>query len=374
MMRQQVALLVDLECRYGVDVLRGACRIGHELGWEMRFSRPPWSSGDPNPFPRRVDGVIGYLDQELASRLVRMGIPCVNLTQYPDAPAPPALIDEQEVGRCGAHHLLDQGLTSLAAVTLDSMHPVGTRRIVGFHEVAEAAGASCQDLCLPAGQPAQLVQRLIPWIASLPAPTGVFGVGDYVADMVLVACQDAGIMVPNRIAVVGADNDEIRCLLAPVPLSSVAMPHEALGAAAAQHLETQFAKKASGPTVVLAPGPVIARASSDGLAGRDPILAKAVAFIRSNLTGNLSVDRIAAAAEVNRRTLERRFRTVLRRSVHDEIRRLRIQQGMELLAGGNLTIAAIAVEVGLSHNAFIAAFHHTLGTTPGAWRLARTNR
>ena len=38
---------------------------------------------------------------------------------------------------------------------------------------------------------------------------------------VLEACRDAGLRVPEEIAVVGVDNDELLCELADPPLSSV---------------------------------------------------------------------------------------------------------------------------------------------------------
>lgn len=370
----RVALVVDLESRYGVDVLRGACRIGHRLGWRLRFARHPWSHGGNDPFPQGVDGVIGYLGAESLQRLERMGIPTIDLKPYPDGPPPAVAIDEAEVGRCAARHLLDQGLTSLAAVATERERPVSHLRLAGFREVAAAAGAAYQECCPPGATSEELIRRLVPWLTALPAPTGVFGMGDYYADLVLVACQEAGLPVPERIAVIGADDDAVRCLTAPVPLSSVAIPFEELGAAAALHLQARFAGRDPGPMVVLAPGPAIARASTDGLAGLDPGLGRVAAYIRDNLAGNLAVDRLAAAAGLNRRTLERRCRSVLRRSVHDEIRRLRVQRGMELLAGSDLPVSAIAIGVGLSHNAFISAFQAVTGTAPGAWRQARRLR
>ncbi|MCK6489890.1 MAG: substrate-binding domain-containing protein [Planctomycetes bacterium] len=373
-MRARVGLVVDLETRHGVDVLRGACRIGHDQGWELRFARQPWSEGGEAPFPRPLDGVIGYLGQDPAQRLRLAGLAVVDLRQQTGAPPPPALIAEADAGSCAARHLLDQGLRSLGVVSSAAFHAVGAQRIAGFKQAAQEAGAACQVFCPPLERPAELIAALVPWLAALPVPTGVFGVGDWYADLVLTACREAGLPVPARIAVVGADNDPLRCLLADVPLSSLAMPHEELGAAAALHLAALLAGRDPGPPVVLSPGPVIARASSDGLACSDPLLARVSVYIREHLADDLAVERIAAAAGLNRRTLERRFRGVLRRSVHDEIRRIRVQRGMELLADRDLPVSAVAAACGLSHNAFITAFQAVAGAAPGAWRQARRAR
>lgn len=127
----------------------------------------------------------------------------------------------------------------------------------------------------------------------------------------------------------------LRCLLASAPLSSVAMQHEELSAAAL-HLQTRFADSDPGPAAALSPNLVIARTSSDGLAGSDPVLAQGAGGILHPRPPRWRsrVKRIAPTANLNRRTLERRLLSVLRRSVHDEIHRIRVQGGMKLLAAG----------------------------------------
>lgn len=367
-----VGLVVDLEHHCGRDVLRGVCRIGHQLGWQLVFARLPWIDGGADPFLRPFDGVIGYLNP-LETR--QLGIPHVDLEYGAGQPPPPILFDEEDIGRCAARHLLDQGLHHLAVVAgTTTMHPVSMQRLAGFRQVAVAAGVPCLEFYPTDGPSPKLLRQLTPWLAALPAPCGVFGISDYYANLVLTACHDSGLPVPGRISVVGADNDEIICLLAAVPLSSVAVPHEERGAAAALRLQALLAGRDPGPPVVLPPGPVIVRASTGLLAGSDPILAKVAHFIHTNLTASLTVGRIAAGVGLNRRALERHFRNVLRRSIHDELRRIRTQRGMELLATSDLPVSAIALSMGLSHNAFTSAFQAVAGQTPTAWRRARRVR
>lgn len=370
-MHYKIGLVVDLESRYGIDVLRGACRIGHLLHWEISFARQPWSMSDQKPFPRSFDGVIGYFDPITARRLDQAGIRHVNLKAHVDSPPPPVGINEEEVGACAARHLIDQGLTNLAVVATTGMGLTARRRIAGFRTHALEANATYHEFFPAVEQAEAILGLLVPWLKSLPVPSGVFGIGDYYANLVLTACRDAHIPVPERIAVVGADNDPIRCMLAAIPLSSLAMPHEELGAAAAQHMHFLLTGNDINRNRFLLPGPVIIRASSDIKANSDPVLAQVSLFIREHLSDNLSIQCIANAVGSNRRTLERRFRQVLRRTIHEEIRRLRIQRGMELLIDNNLPISAVAVSTGLSHNAFIKSFQMMTGSTPMAWRQAR---
>jgi LacI family transcriptional regulator len=371
-MRSRVGLAVNLTSTFGRDLLHGVCRIGHPLGWRFVFVQQPLSDSAARLALATCDGVIGHLGQSKAPWL---DIPYVDLELRADEPPPPVGFDEEDIGRSAARHLLDQGLTQLAVVAgTTARHPVSVRRIAGFRQVAQAAGVPCAEFYPSVTEAPELLRQLAPWLAALPTPCGVFGVGDYFANLVLTACHEAGLPVPSRICVIGADNDEILCLLADEPLSSVSLPHAERGAAAALHLQALFVGRDPGPPVVLPPGPVIARASTDALAGSDAVLTSAVSFIRANLTDNLTVSRLATAVGLTRKTLERRFRSVLRRSVHDEIRRIRVDRSMELLATSELPISAIALGTGLSHNAFISAFQTTTGQTPAAWRRARRVR
>jgi LacI family transcriptional regulator len=359
-----IAISVTLDTRYGGDLLRGVCRAARGWGWRFRQVRAPALRGPPFPWP--VDGVIGYLTPAQVARVAALGVPVVNLT-----PAVADLgIDEEAVGACAARHLIARGLPRLAVAMGWYMDAGCARRLEGFRRVAAAAGVPCIDLPRPRLTPAPLLRALARWWRTAALPVGVFAANDHFALVAMQAALDAGLAVPGQVALVGADNDEACCELAPVPLASVALPHEPLGAAAALRLRALLAGGKPGPGRTFAPGVVVERASSD-LPQSDPQLARALACIRERHAEALGVAAVAQAAGLHRRALERRFRAAFGRSVHDELARQRIQRAQELLVDGRLTVTEVAAAVGLSPSAFAEAFTTAVGTSPGAWREAR---
>ena len=118
-----------------------------------------------------------------------------------------------------------------------------------------------------------------------------------------------GLNIPDEIAVLGVDDDDLECMMATPPLSSVAIPAEQIGYEAAQLLDRIMSgEKVSKEPVVLPPIRVVTRQSTDTLAVDDPAVAAALVFIRQNIAENLSVAKIVAEVGIVRRELERKFR------------------------------------------------------------------
>jgi LacI family transcriptional regulator len=59
------------------------------------------------------------------------------------------------------------------------------------------------------------------WMLALPKPVGLFAVHDPSGRIAAEVCRDNGIQVPEQVAIVSADNDELICGLTHPPLSSV---------------------------------------------------------------------------------------------------------------------------------------------------------
>src|SRR6185503_9750543 len=99
----------------------------------------------------------------------------------------------------------------------------------GFEQVVAASGhqVAIYDLPFPSdatGGPdvwEQQQRALVEWIRGLPKPVGVMTSTDLMGQQFLEACQRAGVIVPEQVAVIGADNDELICNLCFPPLSSV---------------------------------------------------------------------------------------------------------------------------------------------------------
>jgi LacI family transcriptional regulator len=86
--------------------------------------------------------------------------------------------------------------------------------------------------------------------------------------------------------------------------------------------------------------------STDILTVADPDVAAALRFIRCHPNRLIQVDDVVEATNVSRRVLEKRFKAILRRSVHEEIRRVRVNHIIPLLVGTDMSITQIARHCG----------------------------
>jgi LacI family transcriptional regulator len=209
------------------------------------------------------------------------------------------------------------------------------------------------------------------WLAGLPKPTAVFCANDARALQVLSAARRLGLGVPDEVAVLGAGDDELANLVSGVPLSSIAIPSVQIGFTAASILEGMLNGADPSPPKVtrLAPLCVVPRASTDVTFLADADIAAAVRFIRANVAAPLTVADVLEHVPIGRRSLERRFRAAVGRSVATEIRRTRVERAKQLLASTRLTVEEVAEASGFTSATLLGvAFGKSVGRTPTAYR------
>jgi LacI family transcriptional regulator len=234
-------------------------------------------------------------------------------------------------------------------------------RFLGFRDTASAAGVAVHQIPIEF-----LAERL----SSLPFPLGLAARDDRRALNVIQICQDKGFLVPEEIAVIGVDNMEIICDLAPVPLTSVDNNMEGKGYEAAALLDRLMDGEAAPaePIVVPIKGVVI-RASTDTLAIPDPDAARALQFLRQNYRDPITAGQAIKSLSKSPRQVSEIFRQYVGHSINHELTRLRIAYAKELLLDPKKKVEGIAAESGFGSLAyFVRIFHSITGQTPGEYR------
>ena len=177
--------------------------------------------------------------------------------------------------------------------------------------------------------------------------------------------------MPEEVAIIGAENDELLCEMAHPTISSIATPAERIGYEAAAMLDRLVNKEPApkGPLLLPATG-VITRQSTNVLVGIDPDISDAVRFIREHVAEPIVIEDVLRNVLISRRSFERKFRSALGRSPAQEIRRMRIAIAKTLLSSGaRIKTETIAKRCGFSSTAqFCTAFHQTTGMTPTDYR------
>jgi LacI family transcriptional regulator len=184
------------------------------------------------------------------------------------------------------------------------------------------------------------------------------------------ACKVAGLDVPEQVAIIGVDNDELVCELSDPPLSSVALNVERGGYEAAELLDEMMSgRKRKKKNIIVEPTRIVTRQSTDVLAVEDRDVAKAIRFIREHSTEPIQVADVVNAATMCRRALQKRFREMLNRSIHAEIRRVRTTQAAQMLMETNLSTADIARSLGYAGlEKFSRYFKREKAMSPLAYR------
>lgn len=327
--------------------------------------------------PLRCSGYIAHIfNRPQASALKAMRRPVVSVSgMLPDLPFPHVAVDHVEVGRLAARHLLDRGVRELAFLGYPK-HDFSVGRERGLREVAGQAGirvSTFLERSRRVEEPSGMWrwnQSLEDWLQQLPKPVGLLASYDAQGVQVAEYCRQLGLNVPNDVAIVGVDDDDLLCELARPSLSSVALPAERIGYEAARMLdELLLGKTPAVPSLVLPPSGVVVRQSSSLNAVRDAHVAQAVQFIHDHAHEPLKVADVLRVVPVARRALERRFRTWLQRSILEEISRVHVERAKNLLTATDLAMSQIADRAGFRDGRHLSiAFRRLTGLTPTAYR------
>jgi len=327
--------------------------------------------------PLNCHGYIAHIfHRPLGEALAALQRPVVNVSGVlPDLPFPRVIADHAEVGRQAARHLLSCGLRRLAFFGYKS-HEFSLGRERGFREIALEAGVEVdafyeqnRHLEDPTG-----VWRwnapLLAWLEGLPKPVGILASHDTQGAQVVEYCHQLRLNVPDQVAVVGADDDDLLCELARPSLSSVRLPAERIGFEAARLLDEMLqGRSRKKHTLVLPSAGVIVRQSSHLQAVRDPYVAAAVRFIHEQSHRSFKVDDILQEVPIARRALERRFRKLLQRSILEEIRRSHVERAKHLLLTTDLSMSEVAHRSGMGDGRQLSVvFLQLTGVTPSKFR------
>lgn len=373
---RHVALLVETSNSYARGLLVGVKKY--------LLARPGWSIylGEHSRHEADVswlegwsgDGVIARIEtKEIARHVRRLALPTVDLSARRLVPEAPAVeTDDDTIGRWAVEHFVERGLEHLAFLA-DDRFAWSVNRAASFANHARSLGHQSHQFRLRRpGTAGDNRRSLTTWLLGLPKPVGVLACYDIAGQEVLEACKFAGLAVPDSVAVLGVDNDDLICNLTSPPMSSIQPDTTRTGYLAAELLDQMMSGTLVEPTMrLVAPLRIVPRQSSDLLSVDDPLVASALRFIREHAENDISVTTVLRHVGISRRSLDSRFIQHLGRTVHDEILRVRMDRVAELLINTDWTLARIAERLEFAHAEYMGvAFRRQTGRSPGQYRQA----
>ncbi|MBN1910498.1 MAG: DNA-binding transcriptional regulator [Pirellulales bacterium] len=324
------------------------------------------------------DGIISRINTpDIRKFAADTRIPIVDLNeQLRGMKAPLVSNDHTAIGRLAAEHLLQRGFEHFAYVGYNGLYWSDCRRDA-FAEAACGSGV-CDVYSCRAQAPQRFrdntweleMEHVIRWVKKLPKPVGVMACDDLRGLQLLEACAVAGITVPQDVAVIGVGNDDVACEVASPPLSSVILNSFRMGYEAAALLDQLMRReRVDMKERFLPPLDIATRQSTDVMAVADPVVSKAMRFIREHACGGIKVTDVLRHVLVSRTVLEDRFHRALGRSAHEMILEERTKRLKELLAHTELSLSDIADRTGFKHVEYLCTVcKRETGWTPTQYR------
>ena len=380
----KITLLFNANKVYDRKVIQG-------IGEYLQGSRSGWNVYLDEDFRYRErtlkawagDGVIADMDDpRIVEAVSDLSVPVVGVggsylasEQYP--PFPYVATDNAKIAQVAFEHLKDKGLESFAfyGVPKSPYKRWAAERERAFIAAVENSGYRSyvyRGLETRPDKWGLALDQLLEWLHSLPRPVGIMAVTDSRARHLLQVCREPGLMVPEEIAIVGVDNDEVARFVSPVPLSSVEQATREMGYRAARLLHRILSgfHVRSEPSVVPPTG-VVSRLSSDYQAAKDPQVIQALHYIRKHACEGIKVEHVLAFVGRSRSTLERRFRAERGHSIHHEIHTARLGRACDLLKNTEMPIAEVAEDCGFPSVQYLyTVFKKHTGLTPLGFRQA----
>lgn len=325
------------------------------------------------------DGIIARVSTDrMARELKAMRVPVVNVSNIHlnNCAFPRVTTDVGAVGKLAAGYFLDRGLRNFAYYgTLKARYMAA--HCYAFSDAVAQAGYPCavyRGLRQAASQ-GQELRHLIRWLKALPKPVAIL-TWSLQGLTVLHACKDAGLRVPDEVAVLAGDDDDVLCQTSMPPLSGLEVPSELMGREAARMLDQLMSgRQLDHDSVLLDPTRIVTRPSTDTLAIADEDIVSAIRFIREHAKERIDVSSILASVAVSRRRLERSFIELLGRTPAEEIRRVRIDLAKGLLIETDMPITTVAGASGFGSSEYMSyAFKAAVGLSPSEYRFRQQRR
>ncbi len=385
----RVALLVESSYSFGRRLQQGVAAFSRAYG--------PWTfyhedRGQDDPAREdlatwKPDGVLARISTlRLAKQLERLDVPIVDLCDHDLIPVNcRVIVDHEAVVKMAVEHLRECGFEHLAFTGFPRA-VFSCCREQFFSKYVESLGVRPRLYVPPPADDAGLSEdeglghietdalrhapALAAWLRELPKPIGIMACNDRRAQQLLAVCSSLDLEVPDQIAVIGVDNDEVCCDLCNPSLSSVDPGAFRIGFQAAGLLQEAMQRPSDQTrTITVEPTGVMRRTSTDVLAFADSELTDIVRFIRENACKGLTTNKVREYARMSRATLDRYFLKYLKRTPRAEIIRVRIERVKELLAITDLPLKQISKLAGFSHEeTMYRAFKKATGQTPNEYR------
>ena len=380
--RFRISLLFNANKIYDRQVVEG-------VGEYLQASQTDWDIFIEEDFRCRIDtmheflgdGVIAdYDDKAIEALLQNVDVPIVGVggSYHRQEDYPPVhyiATDNAALVESAFLHLKEKGINRFAFYGLPASsgkrwaqeREHAFRRLVAQERYQ---GVIYQGMETAPAHWQHAQNRLADWLQTLPPQTGIIAVTDARARHLLQVCEHLKIPVPEKLCVIGIDNEELTRYLSRVALSSVAQGTRQMGYQAAKLLHRLLDRQTLPlQRILVPPVKVIARRSTDFRSLHDPAVIQAMHYIRFNACKGIKVEQVLDAVGMSRSNLEKRFKDETGETIHTIIHSEKLERARTLLISSSLPINEISQMCGYpSLQYFYSVFKKSYASTPKEYR------
>jgi LacI family transcriptional regulator len=312
---------------------------------------------------------------EVTEELLELGIPTVIAATDDQYPGVTSIdVNDWQVGAEAARAFAQAGYQSFAC--LGNATHYSDQRIEGFRrELGNSAQVSIHqeeafNEVRYSEDFAQPCEALHSWLESLPKPVGIFAVHDPLGRFLCGVSREMGLRIPEEVAVIGANNDDLVCGLSYPMLSSVSIPWDTIGEAVGEAVRSLLSGDPSPTEPILVPaGGVVLRHSANHLAVEDPTLRRAMTYFSEHIQEPITIEILCNDLRIARRGLEQKFREYFHCTPWEMLCKLRVTRAKQLLTETNHPISIISELSGFNDPERMAVvFKRVEGIPPSSFR------
>jgi LacI family transcriptional regulator len=284
--------------------------------------------------------------------------------------------DDIAIGRRGAEYLTSLGRFrsyGFIARSVDSCNYVPVLRERGFRSALGNIGGDVRTYVTAVNVNLGSyddITRLGEWLKALPKPAAIMAAHDLRAMHVIEAAKASGLIIPNDIALIGVDNDELVCETSEPTLTSIAPDHVRLGELAAATLRRIMTNPSSMSFESLLPvKTIIERQSARHVTPAAQLVERALSYIRRNSLKGISASDVVSHLGVSRRLADVRFKQFTGESILSAIMKIRLDEVKRRLRDTDTPIAKITAACGFhGENYAKKLFKSRFGVSMSEWR------
>ncbi|MBT3199475.1 MAG: substrate-binding domain-containing protein [Phycisphaerales bacterium] len=378
---RRVAVAIELEWLFNrhMKVFAGCQEYSDSVGWDCKINafadRTLVSHRGACPY----DGVIGRVTERLHDAARSAGVPVVNVMMNSSAQGLPGVFpDFKAAGAMAARHLLGRGFRHFGFMGC-KLDVTSRLNLKGFRSTLKDSGFSCTTHRYHISQPYKartwdtFVGNLAAWVDTWTPPIGIYVTHDLDCRYLIDVFRSKGLNVPRDVAVIGSGNEAGVCASPPPALTSIDLSYTQVGYQAASLLDRLMdGEKPPAQPLLIAPRELIPRQSTDSYAVDDPLVARALRFIAEHGHHPIGVDDVVKIVPTTLRSLQRRFHKTLKRTIGEEILRLRLERAKRRLVETDEPLKNVWQASGFNNRThFYRAFVRLEGISPKAYRQHR---